>query len=198
ANRFFVRPTTARRSARPPARRRARARNEKARRSFAGLRLMLTLPMPLLLQRIGDFLRHVAFVVFREHGVRDENARRVELPFRHHALSFAEEIGQQAAIYHRQIRAAVSHTEADVKPVLHDTSLLDQAAEPEARAGFDRLRRKLAWRHEEHDRIAQGRKREPCCDRKNDRGCSDKRKASLTAGHLAPFSRSIAARTAGR
>src|SRR5688572_11697717 len=66
------------------------------------LRALSALPMALLLQRVGDFARHVALVVAGQHGVGLEHARRIEHALGHHALTLAEQIGQNAAIRDRQ------------------------------------------------------------------------------------------------
>src|SRR5579872_5762112 len=78
--------------------RRARHSGAAIRRRRAAARLgvpfgaVLVFPMPLLLQRIGDILGHVIFVVFGKHGIGLEHARGVEPAFRHDALPFSKEV----------------------------------------------------------------------------------------------------------
>src|ERR1700732_3896637 len=44
-------------------------------RSAGTLGAVAVFPVPLLLQRVGDILRHIGLVVLGEHGVGSENAR---------------------------------------------------------------------------------------------------------------------------
>ena len=48
------------------------------------------LPVSLLLERVGHFLRHVGFVVLGEHGFGLERAARLERTFGHDALPFTK------------------------------------------------------------------------------------------------------------
>ena len=48
------------------------------------------------LQGFGGFRRHVVFVVFGEHFLRDEHAFRVQASLRNHAFAFGEQVGQDA------------------------------------------------------------------------------------------------------
>src|SRR4029079_8072098 len=63
----------------------------------AGL-LAVGLPVALLLQRIGDFFRHVGLVVLGEHIVGFEGPLAVERTLGHDALPLAKEVRQQALI----------------------------------------------------------------------------------------------------
>ena len=67
--------------------------------------------MALLLQRIGDFARHVGLVVTGQHGVGLEHARRIEHAL-DHALTLAEQIGQNASIRDRQDAARIATSKA--------------------------------------------------------------------------------------
>src|SRR5258708_17164189 len=75
----------------------------------AGIRLggVIVLPVPLLLQRVRDFLGHIGLVVLGEHGVGLEHAARVERAFGDHALPFAKQIGQISLVENRQGRPPV-------------------------------------------------------------------------------------------
>src|SRR3954467_11703191 len=86
-------------SVRAPAQ--APARNGRLRRSLCGpllclgqarLAVVIVLPVALLLQRIGDVLRHIGLVVLGEHRIGLEYAAGVERAFGHHALPFAEQV----------------------------------------------------------------------------------------------------------
>src|ERR1051326_5578091 len=80
-DRGFWRPRTARWPARAPATARAPARNGRARRSSrapSGSGAVAVLPMPLFLQRVGDFPRHVGLIVLGEDGVGPEPATHDE------------------------------------------------------------------------------------------------------------------------
>ena len=65
--------------------------------------------MALLLQRVGDILRHIGFVMFGEHAVGLERAGFIEHALGHHALAFAKQIRQNTLITHRQARIAIRH-----------------------------------------------------------------------------------------
>ena len=69
-------------------------------------------PVALLLQRVGDFLRHVVLVVLGQHGVGLEPAAGLERAFGDHALPFAEQVRQDALIADRDSAVAVGHLEA--------------------------------------------------------------------------------------
>src|SRR5262245_33346502 len=64
----------------------------------AELLLVVVLPVTLLLQSVGDVLRHIGLVVFGEHAVGPKRTSRIEGAFGDHALPFAEKIRQQALI----------------------------------------------------------------------------------------------------
>src|SRR5687768_4542150 len=63
------------------------------------------LPAARFLQRLGDLRRHVGLVVLGQHLACDELAAVVERAFDDHALAFAEQVRQQAAIGHLHIVA---------------------------------------------------------------------------------------------
>ena len=58
-------------------------------RSFPGF-----LPDTLFLQAVGKFFRHVVLIMLGQNRVGDERAVGLDDAFRHHALAFAEKIGQ--------------------------------------------------------------------------------------------------------
>src|SRR5262249_31729480 len=76
---------------------------------------VLVPPMPLLLEGIGNLLRHVIFVVLGEHVVGLEHAVAVERAFRHNTLPFAEQVWQDALIGNRNGAVSVRHLEANRK-----------------------------------------------------------------------------------
>ena len=84
---------------------RARTHHLFALRQASGLLAVIVLPMPRLLQGIGDLLGHIGLVVFGENGVGGEHARAVERAFGDHALPFAEQIRQHALIGDRESRS---------------------------------------------------------------------------------------------
>src|SRR5689334_8045757 len=59
------------------------------------------LPAPRLLQRLGDFRRHIILIVLRQHLARGEYTVVAPSPFSDHALSFAKEIRNDATVGHR-------------------------------------------------------------------------------------------------
>ena len=109
--------------------------------------------MALLLQGVGDLLRHVGLVVLGEHAVGLERAGRLERAFGHHALPFAEQIGQQTLIGDRERVLAVGHVEADVEVLAaHDAARRDQSADAHAHARLELLLDHVGRRVEEDDR----------------------------------------------
>src|SRR6201993_5235351 len=64
----------------------------------AELAFVIVLPVALLLQSVGDVLRHIGLVVLGEHAVGSKCTGRIESAFGDHALPFAEKIRQQALI----------------------------------------------------------------------------------------------------
>ena len=113
------------------------------------------LPAAGLFQGVDDFLRHVALVMLGEHGVGIEDAARLELAFGHHALPFAEQVGHDALIAHRDVVLAVGHFEADAQIVAAlDAAGLDQSADANARAGREMLFGHVGRRIEKDDEIA--------------------------------------------
>src|SRR3954447_26933017 len=64
----------------------------------ACLLLVLVLPMALLLQAVGDLLRHVGLVVLGQHAIGTKSAGRIEGAFGNDPLSLAEQVGQQALV----------------------------------------------------------------------------------------------------
>src|SRR5262245_32351262 len=101
--------------------------------TLAAVLAAVFLPMPLLLERVSNFLGHVFLVVFGEHAVGLECAGAVERAFSHYSLALAEEIRQQALIGDPNGIFAVGHLEADLHIVATlDAAFLDEPAKPEA------------------------------------------------------------------
>src|SRR5258708_12746305 len=81
---------------------------DEPRRSGASLRPALSrnacflfvfvLPMSLLLQAVGDLLRHIVLVVLGEHAVGAKRAHWIEGAFGNDPLSFPEQLREQALI----------------------------------------------------------------------------------------------------
>src|SRR5580692_3498629 len=108
--------------------------------SFSALRLraVIVFPMPRFLQRIGDLFGHVGLVMLGENSVGGKDAGFVERAFGDNALPFAEQIGQYALIGDRNFGLAVGDGETHRKiGAAHETAVLDEAAEPDARARPD-------------------------------------------------------------
>src|SRR5580704_12242184 len=104
------------------------------------LLLVRVLPMPLLLQGVGNFLGHVGFVVLGEHVVGPKYACAIECAFRHDALPLAKQVRQNTLIGDRDRPMAVGHLEADRKTVTAGhASGRDEPAKPNAGAGSDML-----------------------------------------------------------
>ena len=130
---------------------------------------VVVLPVSLLLETVGDLARHVILVVLGEHAVGLEGAGLIERAFGHHALPFAEQIGQQALIRDRDGVAAVGHGKADLQVLAAgDAAFLHQPAETNARAGRDLLLDHVGRRIEEDDRILQRGQHQP--DREHQHG----------------------------
>jgi len=58
-------------------------------------------------KRIDDFARHIAFVVFGQHGVGDECTGRLNRTLGYDALSLAEQVRQDSAKGDRNCRIAI-------------------------------------------------------------------------------------------
>src|SRR5262245_15203478 len=68
-------------------------------------------PLAPLLQRFGDFARHVGLVVLGEDAFGLERLARNPGAFGDDALAFAEEIGKHAVIAHLDLHGAVGDAE---------------------------------------------------------------------------------------
>src|SRR5512133_1865243 len=80
---------------------RANARNASLRPALwrgAEFPFVVVLPVTLLLQSVGDVLRHIGLVVLGEHAVGPKGTSRIEGAFGDHALPFAQKIRQQTLI----------------------------------------------------------------------------------------------------
>ena len=140
--------------------------------------------MALLLQRVGDFLRHVGLVMLGKHGVSLEHTGGIERALGDDALPFAEQIRQDALIGDRQLGAAIRNLERHREIVAAlQRARLDQAAEPEALARADMLLGHHGRRREEHDGIAQRIQHQPGCDREHEQRPTDDRQTPLLACH---------------
>ncbi len=145
---------------------------------------VIVLPVALLLQGIGDVLRHVGLVVLGEHGVGAEHARRIERAFGDDALPLAEQIRQDALVGDRQRRAAVGDGEGHREIVAAlQRALLHQAAEAETLAGTEMLLGDHRRRREEHDGIAQRVQHQARGDREHDERAADQCQTPLLPGH---------------
>ena len=89
--------------------------------------------MTAFLQRVGHLLGHVILIMLGEHGIGLENAAAIERPFRHHALPFAEQVGQDALIRHGYRVVAVSDLEFDFETV----AALQTAVDPAVMRGYE-------------------------------------------------------------
>ncbi len=116
---------------------------------------VIVLPVALLLQRVGHFLRHVILVVLGEHRVGAERCRIDHHALRHHALPFTKQIGKDAAIADAHHVLAVGDVECRIHVLADDGAGLHQSAEPDAGAGRQLLLDHVGRRIEEHDGIAQ-------------------------------------------
>ncbi len=151
-----------------------------------GANLPVVLPMTLPLQRIGDVLRHIGLVMFGEHAIGAEGPAWIESTFGNHALPFAEKIRQKAAVCHRHGTFAVGHLETNSEPVAaQNAALLHQAADAQARPGFDLLFHHLGRRIEEDDGVFERAKHQRHRERENAQRSADKGEASLLASHRA-------------
>src|SRR5258708_23666139 len=120
----------------------------------AGIRLggVIVLPVPLLLQRVRDFLGHVGLVMLGEHGVGLEHAGGVERAFGDHTLPFTEQIRKNSLVGHGHYGAAVGDLERDRQVVAaHQRPRLHEAAEPETLARLDMLFSHHRRRRKKHD-----------------------------------------------
>src|SRR5262249_60169571 len=117
---------------------RANARDTSLRpalRPGAEFPFVVVLPVTLLLQSVGDVLRHIGLVVFGEHAVGPECTSRIEGAFGDHTLPFAEKIRQQALIGDQDGTFAVGHLETYGQAVAAPNApLLHEAADADARS----------------------------------------------------------------
>ena len=142
--------------------------------------------MTLPLQRVGDVFRHIGLVMFGEHAVGAEDPARIESAFSNYALPFAEKIRQKAVVGHRHGTPAVGHLKTDGEPIAaQNAALLHQAADAQARPGFDLLFHYFGRRIEEDDGVFERVEHQRYRKRENAKRGADKGEASLLAGHNA-------------
>src|SRR5919107_707871 len=147
-------------------------------------RLLLALPVTLLLQRVGDLAWHVGLVVLGQHRVGLEHARPIKHAFGDHALSFPEQVRQEAPVLHAHGPVRVHDLEGDILTQrAADAAFLDEAAEAEPGARLDALLGYRRGRVEEHDAVAHGVEHQPEGDREHAERRSDEGKPALLAGH---------------
>ena len=96
------------------------------------LRRRSILPAAGILQRVGDFLGHIGFIVLGEDLRGHEGAIGCETAFGDHPLTFAEQVGQNAVKADRYRAGEIGHAEQCRRAGLTDAALLDQSAEPES------------------------------------------------------------------
>ncbi len=113
---------------------------------------------PDFLQRLGDFGRHVVLVVLGQHLARGEDAVGAERALGDHALAFAEQVGQQAAIDHGHASAVRSVTLKRTSwPSFFTLPCSTRPPRRKCRSGASLLLGELARRIEEDDVVVQRR-----------------------------------------
>lgn len=147
--------------------------------------LCALLPQTLVLQPVGNFLRHVVLVVFGKHAVGHETVGRgIEHAFGHHALPFAEEIGQDAGIADRHSRFAVRHREAHRAALAAlDRPFRHQPAKADTRAGVDGRFFQIGRHVEIGDGLAEGEHDQQHGRHDEAHAAADDRESFLFAGH---------------
>src|SRR5215510_4953899 len=168
---------------------RANARNASLRPALwrgAEFPFVVVLPVTLLLQSVGDVLRHIGLVVLSEHAVGPKGTSRIEGAFGDHALPFAEKIRQQTLISDRNRTLAVGHLKTDGKAVAApNAALLHEAANADARARFDVFFHHVGRRIEEDDGLLERAEHQSHREREHAERSTDEGEASLLAGHRA-------------
>src|SRR6516225_8172743 len=168
---------------------RVRARNASLRSALCGgaeLAFVVVLPVALLLQSIGDVLRHVGLVVLGEHAVGPKCTSRIEGAFGDHALPFAEKIRQQALIGDRDRTLAVGHLETYGQAVAApNAALLHEATDADARSRLDMFFDHVGRRIEEDDGLLERAEHQSHREREHTERGTDEGEASLLAGHRA-------------
>ena len=155
----------------------------------AGLGAVIVLPVALLLQGVGDLLRHVGLVMLGQHGVGLEHAGGIERAFGDDALPFAEQVRQNSLVGDRQRGAAVGDAEIDREIVAaHQRARLHQAAEAEPLAGRDLLLGRHRRRGKEHDGIAHRVQHQRRGDGEHRERTADHGQTPLLARHVYPLS----------
>jgi hypothetical protein len=127
--------------------------------------LCLALPMALFFQAVGDFPWHVILVMLGKNAIGPEASVFKQHALGDHALSFPEEIGQQAAVAHLDRPVAVGYVELKVGVGKFLEALFsNQTSKTEALARSHRLLGDFAGAVEKDNRIAQCGQNEECCN----------------------------------
>src|SRR5512147_170518 len=79
----------------------------RAPRSF----LIVFLPVAGFFQRINDFARHIALIMFGKDSVGCEYPAWIELAFGNDSLPFSEQVGDNALISHSDVGFSIRHGE---------------------------------------------------------------------------------------
>src|SRR5262249_35514819 len=109
---------------------------------FAGV-----FPNALLLQRFGDFRRHVVLVVFGKYDVGKEMPSTIEFAFGHDALALAKEIRKDADVADRDGFGLIGNGEFDLHAdAALEATLGHEAAQAKALARRDGSLHHLLWR----------------------------------------------------
>ena len=147
----------------------------------------LGVPVAGPLQRVGHFLGHVGLVVLGQHFGGAERAVRLQRAQRHHALPFAEQIGQDAGIADRDGGGAIGDAEAHRRACaladMLDAAGLDQPAEPEGAAVMRRLGGQVGGGEEEHHVVAERRQHQRRGGTQAEAAGKKQNKAAVLAGH---------------
>ena len=119
------------------------------------------LPLTGTLQRIGDFGRHVIFIMLGKHIGRGEIAVLAKRSLGDDALPLAEEIGQHAAIGDGYGLHEIGDIETQRRiSEIFQRALFDKAAKPDSLAGFDTALHDIARAVEEDDVVAHRKEHE--------------------------------------
>src|ERR1700733_11095329 len=128
--------------------------------------------------------------MFGENRIGVEYTTAVERAFGYDALPFAEQIGQNSLIGHRNFSLAVGDFKTDAQIIaVHEAAVFDQAAEPDTRTGIDVLFHHVARRIEKHDGVAERIEHERDSNAQHAKPAADQNETSLFAGHYCWFRR---------
>lgn len=120
--------------------------------------LFRLLPEALVLQPVGDFLRHIILVMLGQNAVGHETVGGgIKNAFRHHALPLTEKIGQDAGIADRHVCFTVRHGKAHRTALATlDRAFRHQTAKADAGAGIDWRLLQIGRHVEIGDGLAEG------------------------------------------